>query len=111
MQLAVVEGEQLFSNDVEAGRVVTQTPPPDTAVERGATITIQLSKGPDVVPFPDLTGQTYAAGAGDARRCRLRGQQPARHHRRHLRVATIAGEPVEPGELFLRGTAVDLVFL
>ena len=39
---------------------MTQTPPPDTAVERGGTITIQLSKGPDVVPFPDLTGQTYA---------------------------------------------------
>ena len=52
VQLAVVEGEQVFSNDVEAGRVVAQTPPPDTAVQRGGTITIQLSKGPDVVPFP-----------------------------------------------------------
>ena len=111
VQLAVVEGEQLFSNDVEAGRVVTQTPPPDTAVERGGTITIQLSKGPDVVPFPDLTGQTYTqaqetlAAAGYTITSLLGTTEGI------FQSATIAGEPVAPGEVFLRGTGVDLVFL
>ena len=111
VQLAVVEGEQVFSNDVEAGRVVAQTPPPDTAVERGGTITIQLSKGPDVVPFPDLTGQTYPqaqetlAAAGYAVNSLLGTTEGT------FQSATINGDAVEPGALFLRGTGVDLVFL
>jgi len=111
VQLAVVEGEQLFSNDVEAGRVVTQAPPPDTSVERGATITIQLSKGPDVVPFPDLNGQTYPqaqetlAAAGYVVNSLLGTTEGT------FQSATINGDPVEPGALFLRGTGVDLVFL
>ena len=111
VQLAVVEGEQLFSNDVEAGRVVTQAPPPDTVVERGATITIQLSKGPDVVPFPDLTGQTYPqaqetlAAAGYVVNSLLGTTEGI------FQSATIAGASVDPGALYLRGTGVDLVFL
>ena len=111
VQLLVVEGEQLFSNDVEAGRVVTQTPAVDTPVERGGTVTVQLSKGPDVVPFPDLTGQTYAeaqttlAGAGYAINSLLGTTEGT------FVSASIDGEPIEPGTTFLRGTAVDLVFL
>ena len=111
VQLTVVEGEQVFSNDVEAGRVVAQTPPADTPVERGGAVTIQLSKGPDVVPFPDLTGQTYAqaqetlAGAGFAINSLLGTTEGT------FQSATINGEPVEPGATFLRGTGVDLVFL
>ncbi len=111
VQLAVVEGEQLFSNDIEVGRVVAQTPPPDTPVERGGTVTIQLSKGPDIVPFPDLAGQTYAqaqetlAGAGFGISSLLGTTEGT------FQSASINGEPVEPGATFLRGTGVDLVFL
>ena len=74
-------------------------------------MTIQLSKGPDVVPFPDLTGQTYAqaqatlAGAGFAINSLLGTTEGT------FVSASIAGEPVEPGAVFLRGTRVDLVFL
>jgi serine/threonine-protein kinase len=111
LQLLVVEGEPLFSNDIEAGRVVTQTPPVGTPVERGGTITVQMSKGPDVVPFPDLTGQTYAtaqgtlAGAGFAVNSLLGTTEGT------FVSASIGGEPLQPGQTFLRGTAVDLVFL
>jgi eukaryotic-like serine/threonine-protein kinase len=111
VQLLVVEGEQLFSNDVEVGRVIAQTPAVGTPVERGGTVTVQLSKGPDLVPFPDLTGQVYAdaqttlAGAGYAVNSLLGTTEGT------FVSASIDGEPVEPGATFLRGTAVDLVFL
>ncbi len=111
VQLVVVEGEQLFSNDVEVGRVITQTPAVATPIERGGTVTVQLSKGPDLVPFPDLTGQVYAdaqttlAGAGYAVNSLLGTTEGT------FVSASINGEPVEPGATFLRGTAVDLVFL
>ena len=58
---------------------------------------MQLSKGPDVVAFPDLTGQTYAqaqvtlAGAGFAINSLLGTTEGT------FVSASINGDPVEPG--------------
>ena len=111
VQLLVVEGEQLFSDTVEVGRTITQVPAIGEPVERGGTITIQLSKGPDVVTFPDLTGQTYAqvettlAGAGFAISSLLGTTEGT------FVSASVGGEPVEVGQVFARNTAVDIVAL
>ncbi|MGO3088994.1 MAG: protein kinase domain-containing protein [Galactobacter sp.] len=50
------QGEDVFSDDVEAGRVAEQTPEPGSSDEKGATITWHLSKGPEKTgnPFIDL---------------------------------------------------------
>jgi eukaryotic-like serine/threonine-protein kinase len=111
VQLVVAEGEQVFSSDVEIGRVVAQTPAPDTPVERGGTVTVQVSKGPDLLPFPDLTGQLYTqaqqtltdAGFGVLS---LLGTTEGT-----FVSATVGGEPAVAGTTYLRGTTFDLVFL
>ena len=41
-----------------AGEIATQNPAVDTTLDRGGTITANVSKGPDLVTFPDLTGMT-----------------------------------------------------
>ncbi|CCH73090.1 Serine/threonine-protein kinase PK-1 (fragment) [Nostocoides australiense Ben110] len=51
--LTVVEGEQVYSTDVEQGRIVAQTPA-EGQVVRGATITVQVSKGPEMVEVPSV---------------------------------------------------------
>jgi len=60
LQLVVAEGEQVFSDEVPAGRVVSQSPLPEELVERGGTIVVQLSKGPDLRRIPDLTEATVS---------------------------------------------------
>lgn len=46
-----------FSNDVEAGLVISQDPTPDAGqVGRGSTVTIVVSKGPDLVLVEDVVG-------------------------------------------------------
>ena len=46
-----------FSNDVEVGLVIGQDPTPDVdPVMRGTTVTIVVSKGPDLVAVPDVRG-------------------------------------------------------
>jgi eukaryotic-like serine/threonine-protein kinase len=111
LQLVTAQGDEVFSNDIEVGRVVTQTPSPETPVERGGTVTIQLSKGPDLVAFPDLTGQTYPqaldtlAAAGYVENSLLGTTEGT------FLSASIAGEEVQPGATFPRGTGVDLIFL
>ncbi len=51
--LTVAEGEQVYSTDVEQGRIVAQTPA-EGQVVRGATITVQVSKGPEMVEVPSV---------------------------------------------------------
>jgi eukaryotic-like serine/threonine-protein kinase len=111
LQLVTSQGEEVFSNDVEIGRVVTQTPAPETPVERGGTVTIQISKGPDLVAFPDLAGQTYPqaqetlAAAGYVENSLLGTTEGT------FVAASIGGEEVQAGATFPRGTGVDLIFL
>jgi serine/threonine-protein kinase len=111
LQLVAAQGEDLFSNDIEVGRVVTQTPAPDTPVERGGTVTFQLSKGPDLVAFPDLTGLTYPetqtvlADAGYAVNSLLGTTAGV------FVSASVDGTEIQAGATFPRGTAVDLIFL
>jgi eukaryotic-like serine/threonine-protein kinase len=52
-----------FSNDVEAGRIVGSDPPPGTEVAVNTTITIVVSRGPDLVVIPNIAGMTSDAAA------------------------------------------------
>ena len=49
--------DQQFSDQVDKGVVISQTPDHGTA-DRGSTITLTVSKGPDVVVVPDVTGMS-----------------------------------------------------
>ncbi len=111
LQLVTAQGEDVFSDDIEVGRVVSQAPAPDTPVERGGTVTFQVSKGPDLVTFPDLTGLTYPesqtalADAGYAINSLLGTTDGV------FVSASVDGEEIQAGATFPRGTAVDLIFL
>lgn len=49
--------EQVFSDTVDPGVVVAQTPSSGTA-DKGSTVTLQVSKGPDVITVPDVVGMS-----------------------------------------------------
>ncbi len=111
VQLVIARGDDEFSDTIEAGRVVTQDPPPATPVERGGTVTVRISKGPDLVAFPDLAGQSYPqaqetlAAAGYSVNSLLGTTEGT------FVSASINGEEVQAGATFPRGTGVDLIFL
>ncbi len=111
VQLVIARGEDEFSGTIEVGRVVSQDPPPTTPVERGGTVTVRISKGPDLVAFPDLTGQTYPqaqetlAAAGYAVNSLLGTTEGT------FVSASVNGDEVQAGATFPRGTGVDLIFL
>ncbi len=48
---------EVFNDTVAAGLIIDQTPAPDTDGHRGDTITVNVSKGPDLVPLEDTYGQ------------------------------------------------------
>ncbi len=47
-----------FDDDVEEGLVIGTDPGGGASVERGETITVVVSKGPDLVTVPDVVGKT-----------------------------------------------------
>ena len=53
---------EIFSDTVPAGSVVDQSPARGTA-PRGSTVSLQVSKGPDVVEVPDVRGDKPADAA------------------------------------------------
>jgi eukaryotic-like serine/threonine-protein kinase len=50
--------EEVFSADVKKGRVVDTSPPQGSLIERGSTVTLRVSSGPEQVDVPDVVGET-----------------------------------------------------
>lgn len=57
--LSLVPSEsKSYSNTIPAGQIMSQNPPADTMVPRGATIAYVVSKGPQIVTVPNVQGAT-----------------------------------------------------
>lgn len=56
LDLVIQRTDDVFSPTVPAGSVAGQDPAPGTELAPGSTVTVSISKGPDLVDFPDLAG-------------------------------------------------------
>ncbi len=111
LQLVFVRGDDVFSETVPIGVVVSQEPAAGTLIPRGGGITVQVSKGPDLVPVPDLSGLSYPDAEVLLRETGfVIGNLLGTTEGTFVSI-TINGDSVAPGDLFLRGTVVDLIFL
>ncbi|MEP6298918.1 MAG: PASTA domain-containing protein, partial [Ilumatobacter sp.] len=111
VQLDLSQGEDVFSEDVPVGVIVSQDLAADSSIERGGTVTVQVSKGPDRIAFPDLDGLTYA----DAEALLIEngfaiGNLLGTTDGTFVQ-ATVDGEDAAVGALFRRQQVVDLIFL
>jgi serine/threonine-protein kinase len=98
-----IQRNDVFDDTIPAGQVVSTNPPAGSKVDRDSTVTVNVSKGPDLVTVPDVTGknvddaQTILAQAG-------------------LSVANVFGPPnkrvfttiPQPGTKVKRGSSVNL---
>jgi eukaryotic-like serine/threonine-protein kinase len=57
VNLTAVEND-VFSNTVAKGQVISTNPPGGTSVPVGSDVTVTVSKGPDLVAVPDVRTQT-----------------------------------------------------
>lgn len=63
----VVDVRERYSDEVERGHVISQTPSPKTKLQPGATVTIVVSLGPRTFPAPDLVGMGRDAAVAEIR--------------------------------------------
>jgi serine/threonine-protein kinase len=111
LQLVIAQGEDEFSDSIEVGRVVSQEPSPTTPVPRDGTVTVRVSKGPDLVPIPDLAGQTYQQAQQSLSDAGFTIDSLLGTTEGTFVSISVGGDEVQAGATFPRGTGVDLVFL
>lgn len=108
--LVVAQLPDEFSPDVPLGGVVRQDPPAGTPLERGSTVSVVVSKGPDIVPVPPLAGlspseATSALEAAGLAVGVVKGDPAGVNV-----LAEVNGASIGAGASFPRGTAIDLTF-
>jgi eukaryotic-like serine/threonine-protein kinase len=95
--------EEVFSDTVPAGEVVGTVPGAGESIERDAVVTVQVSKGPDLVGVPSVSGLSLQEAIGGIESAGLTPGQlygPARG-------TPISTNPAE-GAQVKRGSAVDI---
>jgi beta-lactam-binding protein with PASTA domain len=111
LQLGLRQGREVFSDTVPAGRVVGQNPSPDTPVERGGTVTVRISKGPDVVPLPDIVQLPFARARNQLLNAGFTIGDVLGTTEGNIVAASVDGERADAGSTYRRGTPVDLISL
>lgn len=101
--LKIQLGEKTPSDEVEAGHVVSTNPDAGTEVEKGSTVTLNISSGPEGVTVPDLKGlsQSQARAALEKEGLKLgevETQDGPQEKDRVISSSPEAGEAVKKGD-------------
>ena len=99
--------ERVFSDDVRSGRVVETSPPAGATLERGSQVTLQVSRGPEQVEVPDVTGDSEENARSALESAGLRVGQITREESGE-EAGTVIEQSPAAGEEVDMGDAVDL---
>jgi serine/threonine-protein kinase len=99
--------ERVFDDEVRSGRVVATAPPAGTTLERGSEVTLQVSRGPEQVEVPDVTGDSEDNARSALEGAGLRVGEITREESGEAPGTVIEQSPAA-GEQVDKGGAVDL---
>ena len=108
-QLSVVAGEDVFSNDVPVGIIVSQDAAAESELPRDGSFTVVRSKGLDLIALPELDGLSFSDAQNALIEAGFTIGSLLGTTEGSFESISILAEPV--GDLYRRGTAVDLIFL
>ena len=101
------EVERAFSDDVRSGRVIETSPAAGTTIERGSTVTLQVSRGPEQAEVPDVTGESEDNARSALESAGLRVGQ-VNEEESGEEAGTVIEQSPAAGEKVNRDSAVDL---
>lgn len=107
--LHATEGDSEFSDDYDSGEVISAVAPSDAPVRVNDTLTLRISKGPDVVEVPNvITGQTIASARAQLEEL---GFVVSSNVPQFLEGAVVAGaQDVSAGTMAKRGSTISVNF-
>ena len=101
-------GESRLSGEAPKSTVLSQAPVAGSRVQRGVTVTMDVSAGQERSTIPNLTGRTRAAAAEALRDAGLQLGQVTESPSDQARGTVLATRPAT-GQVVPSGTSVDLV--
>jgi len=108
--LRIVEVEEIYDDETEAGLILSQSPQPGELLERGGAIEVSVSLGPNLIAFPSVPAnlsfedaQKLLTDAGFTVELILGAADG------DVEEITIDGDRPSPGDEFPNGTQVDIV--
>jgi eukaryotic-like serine/threonine-protein kinase len=108
LQLVYAQAADEFSDSVPVGAVIRQDPAAGSQVPRGSTVTVVVSKGPDVVAMPDVANLPLRQAQDTLSAAGLGVGTVTGNADGVVTATTSGGQPVTAGQSLRRGTAVDL---
>ena len=102
--LVEISPDRVFDDEVPEGAVVSQSPGPGQ-VERGTTVRLVLSQGPELVEVPDVVGRQFSSAQTELTEL---GLTVVREDVRGGFFGTVREQSVEPGTEVAPGTEVVL---
>lgn len=109
MGLVIAKGDDVFDPLVPVGMIAMSVPAKDATVTIGDTVTVSLSKGPDLVTLPAVAGDYNTIIATLQNAGFTIGVVNGNVALQFLSYS-VNGVPATPGQTFPRGTAVELFF-
>ncbi len=111
LSLGVEFVDPVFSTEAPAGTIAAQSPEPGVEVARDSVIELAISKGPDLVIFPDLSGTTFEEAQGLLAAQDLEAVLDFGTSSGRFLSASVDGSAVSSGDAVPRFSRVGLVFL
>jgi serine/threonine-protein kinase len=101
-----ISPRQVTSDEFDKGQVAAQSPKADTQVAEGATVTLTVSKGPEMIEVPDVVGDSV----DDARKALEAAGFQVKEDRGLLGLFgdTVKGQSVEGGETAPKGSTITI---
>lgn len=96
------------SNDVEEGRIISQSVAPGTSVEPDTGVGVRISTGPELVTVPNLYGYSLNEAAAELESLGLQLGGNDRAPSNEIREGGIISQSVAPGEGAQPGTSIGV---
>jgi serine/threonine-protein kinase len=103
-----VQIKRAFDDEVDAGKVTDQSPAADLELEKGQTVTITVSRGPELVGIPNVAGQDAETATATLQNLGLVVSTTQEFSAQVSKGDVIRTEPAA-GENVPKGTEVTLV--
>ena len=111
LQLVLNRADDQFSNDIAAGGIAVQSPLEGEQLPKGGSVTVSVSKGPDVVAVPNgLTTMKLDKATETLTNSGFVVGQVTGNTRGVIVALTSGGQVVSAGQLLPRGSVIDIAF-
>ena len=108
VNLKIKQGQDVISEDIEKGLIVSQDPSADERVKEGSTITVNISKGLGEGSVPNLVGKTEAELSDYLKAAGFRLGEVTKESSDKPEGMVISQDP-KAGETADKGTSINVV--